>query len=71
MRSFFFGNMEKRSFIKHLNEKHPTIKFTAEWSQTSINFLNVKVSVIGGKVSTNLYVKPSISPLFFMSTVSL
>ena len=41
MRSFSFGNMEKRNFIKHLNEKHPTIKFTAEWSQTSINFLNV------------------------------
>ena len=41
-----------------MNEKHPTIKFTANWSQTSINFFDVKVSLIGGKVAVDLYVKP-------------
>ena len=40
---FFFlwqhGEEKLKGFIeKHLNEKHPTIKFTAKWSQTSINF---------------------------------
>ena len=34
-------------------------KSTPEWSQTSINFLNVRVSIIGGKVTTDLYIKPT------------
>ena len=53
--------------IQHLNEKHPTIKFTAEWFKTSINFLDVTVSLVGGNITTDLYV----SPLFFMSPISL
>ena len=57
MTSFFFGNMEK--FMEHLNEKHPTIKFTAELSQTWINSLDVTVSLIDGEVTTDLYVKPT------------
>ena len=36
-----------------MNEKYPTIKFTAEWSQTSINFLDVTVSLIGGRDATD------------------
>ena len=32
-----------REFIDVLNRKHPTIKFTAEWSKTQINFLDVTV----------------------------
>ena len=40
-----------------MNEKHPTIKFTAEWSLTSINFLDVTVSLIGAKITADLYVK--------------
>ena len=42
-----------------MNDKHLTLKFTAEWSQTSINFLDVTVSLTGGKVTTDLYVKPT------------
>ena len=42
-----------------MNGKHPTVKFTAEWSQTSVNFLDVAVSLTGGKVITDLYVKPT------------
>ena len=48
-----------KGFIEHLNEKHPTIKFTAEWSKTSINFLDVAVSLVGGNITTDLYVKPA------------
>ena len=51
------GEEKLKEFIEHLNEKHPTIKFKAEWSQTSINFLDVTVSLIGGKINTDLYVK--------------
>ena len=32
------GEEKLKKFIEYLNEKHPT---TAEWSQTSINFLDV------------------------------
>ena len=51
------GEDKIKEFIEHLNEKHPTIKFTAEWSQTSINFLDVTVSLIGTKATTDLYAK--------------
>ena len=46
------GEEKLKEFIEHLNEKHQTIKFTAEWSQTSIKFLDVTVSLIGGNIST-------------------
>ena len=53
MTNFFFGNMEKE-LIEHLNEKHPTVKFKPAWSQTTINFLDITVSLIDGKVTTDL-----------------
>ncbi len=34
------GLVELKMFIEHLNSVHPTIKFTAEWSETEINFLD-------------------------------
>ena len=52
---FEHGEEKLKKFIVHLNEKHPTIKFTAEWSQTSINFLDVTVLLIGGKITTESY----------------
>ena len=42
-----------------MNEKHVSVKLTAEWSQTSINFMDVTVSLLGGKVTTDLYLKPT------------
>ena len=71
MTCFFFGNMEKRNlrgFIEHLNEKHPNIKFTAEWFKTSINFLDVTVSLVGGNITTDLYVKPTDSHQYLPSS---
>ena len=62
------GEEKLKEFIEHLNEKHPTIKFTAEWSQTSINFLDVTVSLIGGKINTDLYVKPTDSHQYIHSS---
>ena len=43
-------------------------KFTPEWSQTSINFLDVRVSIIRGKVTTDLYVKPTGRHQYLQST---
>ena len=62
------GEEKLKELIEHLNEKHPTIKFTAEWSQTSINFLDVTVSLIGGKINTDLYVKPTDSHQYLHSS---
>ena len=42
-----------------LNKKHPTIKFTAEWSKTQIIFLDVTVYLENSKIKTDLYVKPT------------
>ena len=57
-----------RNFIETLNEIHPTIKFTAEWSQKSINFLDVTVSLIDGQIETDLYVKPTDSHQYLHSS---
>ena len=38
------GENKLKSFIDKINKAHPTIKFTAECSKTSINFLDVTVS---------------------------
>ena len=44
------GEEKLQKFIEYLNEKNRTIKFTAECSQTSINFLYVSVSFIVEKL---------------------
>ena len=62
------GEEKLQKFIEHLNEKHLTIKFTAEWSQTLINFLDVTFSHIGVKVTTDLCVKPTDSYQYLHSS---
>ena len=40
---FFFweyGESKIKLFINNINKNHPTKKFTAQWSKTSIYFLN-------------------------------
>ena len=46
-----------KTFLEFANQIHPTIKFTADYSRTKVNFLDVEVSLKGGKISTDLYVK--------------
>ena len=46
---------------------HPTIKFTADWSKT-INFLDVTVSIAEGVIETDLYVKPTDSHQYLLSS---
>ena len=47
---------------------HPTIKFTADWSKTSINFLDVTVSITKGIIETDLYVKPTDSHQYLLTS---
>ena len=42
-----------------LSDIRPTIKFTADWSYISANFLDVKVILKDGKIITDLFVKPA------------
>ena len=51
-----------------INKVDPTIKFMAEWSKTSINFLDVTVPLIEGVIKTNLYVKPTGSHQYLHSS---
>ena len=46
-------------FITHANQFHPTIKFTANISDTSLPFLDTLVSLNETKLSTTLYKKPT------------
>ncbi|KAI8516763.1 corticospinal neuron axon guidance through spinal cord [Branchiostoma belcheri] len=50
---------ELKSFIQDLNQAHRTIKFTVETSKTTINFLDVKVNISEGDITTDLYTKPT------------
>ena len=47
---------------------HPTRKFTADWSKTSINFLDLAVSIAEYVIETDLYVKPTDSHQYFLSS---
>ena len=61
------GENKLKSFIDKINKVHPTIKFTAEWSKASINFLDFIVSFIEGVIETHLYVKPTDSHQYLKS----
>ena len=59
---------ELRDFVQTLNEIHPTTKFTAEWSQESINFWDVTVSLIDGQIEIDVYVQPTDSHQYLHSS---
>ena len=52
-----YGEKELNIFLKSLNEFDPCIKFTYESNKESIAFLDINVSLINGKVFTDVYVK--------------
>ena len=55
-----FGEDELQKFITYLNNCLPSIKFEADLSPTSVNFLDVKVHLNSqGVLSTGLYTKPT------------
>ena len=62
------GEESLKEFIDKINSAHPTIKFTAEWSEKSINFLDVTVILEDGKIKTDLYVKPTDTHQFLDSS---
>ncbi len=47
------------AFVNDLNHCHPTIKFTSEISDTSINFLDATITKVGTKLLCKSYTKPT------------
>ena len=62
------GENKLKLFLGKVNEVHPTIKFRAEWSKTSINFLDVTVSFVEGVIETDVYVEPTVSHQYLQSS---
>ena len=61
-RHFFIwehGEESLEKFLNKLNSFHPTIKFTAEYSKETINFLDVNIRLVEGELMTDLFVKPT------------
>ena len=54
-----YSEQELNDFIAHLNTSHDTIKFTAEISTISIDFLDITVKNTKGSLSTTLFCKPT------------
>ena len=54
-----WGEKSLKEFISELNNFHPTLKFTAEYSTTQINFLDVTIIKDGTELHTTVYNKPT------------
>ena len=62
------GEEKLRNFVETFNEIHPTINFTVKWSQKSMNFLDVTVSLTDSQIEKDLYVKPTDSHKYLHSS---
>ncbi len=54
------------NFVHHANNMHPTIKFTHEYSKSSVSFLdvNVKMTSVNNSITTDLHCKPTDKHLY-------
>ena len=53
------GENSLKNFMMKFNNFNPNIKFTDEFSEVSISFLDLNVKLSSGKLQTSLYVKPT------------
>ena len=53
------GEDSLKAFIEYINQYHHSIKFTADYSFNTINFLDVQVIKEGNNLVTDLYIKPT------------
>ena len=58
------GERELLIFRDYINDIHPTIKFTMEYSNQKMHFLDVMVTNNNGLLSTSLYTKPTDAHLY-------
>ena len=62
------GQEKLKPFIDTINEMHATVKFTADWSKMSINFLEVTVSIAEAIIETDLYDKSNYNHQHLLSS---
>ena len=63
------GEDKLNEFITHINSSHNTIKFTHEFSESSISFLDVTVLLDNNnQISTDLYVKSTDTHQYLLHT---
>ena len=48
------GEESLNLFVERINSIYPTITFTADWSHSSVNFLDVKVIMKDGRIIADL-----------------
>ncbi|KAL8598101.1 hypothetical protein ACOMHN_030387 [Nucella lapillus] len=53
------GEKKLLEFLNWLNEQHQQIKFTWNYGQKQIPFLDVSISLVEGRLETDLHVKPT------------
>ena len=54
------GPQKFLDFMQLINAQHPNIKFTFDYSQSSVHFLDVTIfKDLNGPISTDLFVKPT------------
>ena len=53
------GEEKLHRFIDFLNQAHPSIKFTADWSGEKMNLLDFQVIREGDRLITDLFTKPT------------
>ena len=61
---------ELNRFITSVNSFHPALKYTWEISETSLAFLDIKVSIIGNGLCTSVHYKPTDSHSYLLHSSS-
>ena len=61
---------ELNCFITSVNSFHPALKYTWEISETSLAFLDIKVSISGNGLCTSVHYKPTDSHSYLLHTSS-
>ena len=66
------GEDELKNFINSLNDFHPNIKFTSDWSKESINFLDVQLKINGDKFQLIYMLSPlTLTNIYMLLRVTL
>ena len=65
------GKEKLKEFLKDFNNYHPNIKFTHEFNKENIPFLDLKMSLSGCLLTTDLHIKPNISNIRRTSVLAL
>ena len=52
------GEDRLKCFTEYLNNAHRTITFTSKWLCGEIEFLDVRVINVSGKIETDVFIKP-------------